>query len=64
MKKFEYKIVTLENGKHNIGINLDGSEAILTGEGLEGWEAVSTFQSATAYGYLLTHTLMKREITK
>jgi len=63
MKKFEYKIVTLElESKYKTNIDIVGSEAVLTGEGLEGWEAVSSFQDTDSYGRLRTHILMKREI--
>lgn len=62
MKKFEYKIVNLELDKYNVGINLDSSEAILTGEGLTGWEAVGVIRDSTAMGVPKVLVLMKREI--
>ena len=68
MKKFEYKIIPIElkkvYGNYGIGIDIDGTEAILIGEGLEGWEAVSTFTDAAASGQVFTYVLMKREILK
>ena len=60
MKKFEYKIVPIELGKYNMGVNIEGTEALLTGEGLVGWEAVGTFSSMAASGAMISYVLMKR----
>lgn len=64
MKKFEYKIVPIESKTKNfiVGIDIENTEAILTGEGLEGWEAVSTFAATVHSGQVIPHVLMKRVI--
>ena len=66
MKKFEYKIVPIElnriAGNYRLGIDLDATEALLTGEGLEGWEAISTFNDTAASGQIKTYILLKREV--
>lgn len=63
MKKFEYKIVILEvEKKYKINTDLVSSEALLTGEGLVGWEAVGTFQESEIMGKPRTCVLMKREL--
>lgn len=63
MKKFEYKIITLEvEKKYKINTDLASSEALLTGEGLLGWEAISTFQESEIMGGPRTCVLMKREL--
>lgn len=63
MKKFEYKIVSAElDKKYKIEIDVEGTEDLLTGEGLGGWEAVSSFTSPTIMGKQQVFFLMKREI--
>lgn len=63
MKKFEYKLVAVElEEKYKIEIDVDGTEAMLTGEGLEGWEAVSSMTGMTIMGKQQTFVLMKREV--
>ena len=63
MKKFEYKIVSMElDKKYKITIDEEGTEAVLTGEGLKGWEAVSTFVKSSLSGYTTPCVLMKRVI--
>jgi len=62
MTKFEYKIIPIELGKYNFGVDIEGTEALLTGEGLVGWEAVSTFSSMATSGTMVSYVLMKRII--
>ena len=63
MKKFEYKIIPVElDKKYKIELDVESTEALLTGEGLEGWEAVDTFVGSTITGKANTFILMKREI--
>lgn len=63
MKKNEYKIVPIEvDKKYKVLIDVEGSEALLTGEGLEGWEAVDVFSDMTLSGGKANYVLMKRII--
>lgn len=66
MKKFEYKIRPIElkslTKKLKVGIDIESTEAILIGDGLEGWEAISTFNDTGSTGQVFTYVLMKREI--
>ncbi len=63
MKKFEYKIIPVEvDKKYKISLDIDGTEALLTGEGLEGWEAVNVFGDMGLSGRMVTYVLMKRVI--
>jgi len=65
MKKFEYKIVPVEvDKKYKMLIDLEGTEALLTGEGLEGWEAVNVFSDMALSGRMVNYVLMKRIIPK
>lgn len=61
-EQFEYKVITLNYKTHKlsgvVGLELSESEAILTGEGLDGWEAVTSLNMAGYSQYIL----MKRKI--
>ena len=61
MKKFEYKIVSLQKRGMHHTISTEETEAALTGEGLIGWEVIGFFDNVEK-GKSVTSFLMKREI--
>lgn len=64
MKKFEYKIVSFKKKGMNAILNLNEIETTLTGLGLEGWEAVDSFDGVEK-GYIPTKCfVLKREISE
>jgi len=63
MKKFEYKIVSFS--KMDMMLNktsMDDVETTLTGEGVIGWEVISSFENLKASSQPELCFLMKREI--
>lgn len=64
MKKFEYKIVSIKRNAMTQAVDLDETETQLTGEGLVGWEVISSFDSNDGSYHTTLCFLMKREIIK
>lgn len=64
MKKFEYKIITAAlKGMAKMNLDLEATEAILIGLGLEGWELVNTYVYTKTSGMAEHVYVLKREIS-
>lgn len=63
MKKFEYKIVTgTTKGMAKMNLDLEATEAVLTGLGLVGWELVNTYLYTKSSGLSEHLFVLKREL--
>lgn len=54
MKKYEYKIVDIEKKKYSGMLDIEATEVLLTGYGMDGWRVVQPISyDGTVYQFLL-----------
>lgn len=65
MKKFEYKMMTAAmKGMAKMNLDLEKTESILIGLGLEGWELVNSYVYSKSSGVNEHLYVFKREIVQ